>query len=75
MDYPGFRKEVHALGETLGKGQGAADISHLKKMIAWSNTCGAVGVLTMWMSSPLGRMCAAAPQMAMSPWPTTAVRR
>jgi len=52
LDYPAFRKELHTLGNKLASEQGAADVAHLKKMIAWSNTCGAIGMATMWMGGP-----------------------
>ena len=68
LDYTAFRAEVHALGNELEKGQGDADISHLKKMIAWSNACGLLGVLTMWMSNPLGRLLSIA---GLSTWTCT----
>lgn len=56
LDYKGFRKEVHELGQRLGEGQNMDDVRHLKKMILWSNAFGALGVSTMWMSSPIGRL-------------------
>ena len=56
LDYPGFRKEVHELGQRLSNEQGEADVKHLQRMILWSNLCGGVGIATMWMSSPLGRL-------------------
>jgi len=56
MDYKAFRKEVHELGQRLSDGQGEADVNHLKRMILWSNLCGGVGIATMWMSSPIGRL-------------------
>ena len=56
LDYKEFRKEVHTLGQTLIRGQGEADLKHLRKMIMWSNMCGAVGLATMWMAHPLGRL-------------------
>jgi len=68
FDYDGFGKEVHALGKRLAEGQGAADIAHLKKMIMWSNMCGALGVATMWMSSPLGRLVSV---LGLSTWTCT----
>jgi len=68
MDYPAFRKEVHDLGQRLANEQGADDVSHLKKMISWSNTCGMIGVLTMWMSSPLGRLVSI---LGLSTWTCT----
>lgn len=68
LDYAAFRKDVHALGQRLEKGQGEADVRHLKKMILWSNMCGAVGVATMWMSSPLGRLLSV---VGLSTWTCT----
>jgi len=56
LDYPAFRKEVHELGARLGNEQGQDDVEHLKRMISWSNGFGALGLLTMWMSSPIGRL-------------------
>jgi len=53
LDYPAFRKEVHTLGQRLANEQGPADVAHLKKMIAWSNACGLLGLATMWSSGPL----------------------
>jgi len=53
LDYPAFRKEVHTLGQRLAAEQGPADVAHLKKMIAWSNACGLMGLATMWSSGPL----------------------
>ena len=68
LDYPAFRKEVKELGDELANGQGEADIKHLKKMILWSNMCGAVGLLTMWMSNPFGRLCSV---LGLSTWTCT----
>ena len=56
LDYPAFRKEVHALGTKLGNEQGVEDVKHLQKMIMWSNGFGAMGLACMWMSNPLGRL-------------------
>ena len=56
LDYKQFRKEVHELGQRLSNEQGEADVEHLKRMILWSNICGGVGIATMWMSSPIGRL-------------------
>jgi len=47
FDFEAFSKEVRALGKKLEDGQGPADVAHLNKMIMWSNTCAAVGLLTM----------------------------
>merc|ERR1719353_1314092 len=49
VDLEAFRKDVDELGTRLAAQQGSADISHLKKMILWSNACGAVGLGTMWL--------------------------
>jgi len=49
VDLAAFGKECRELGSRLEKGQGEADVKHLKRMILWSNLCGAVGVATMWM--------------------------
>jgi fatty acid desaturase len=56
LDYKAFRQEVHALGTRLANEQNQDDVKHLKRMIAWSNACGAIGVATMWMSNPLARL-------------------
>ena len=56
LDYKAFRKEVHALGTRMANEQGQADVNHLKRMIGWSNGFGLLGLATMWMSSPLGRL-------------------
>ena len=56
LDYKAFRKEVHALGTRLANEQGEADVAHLRRMIMWSNGFGAMGLATMWMSSPVGRL-------------------
>jgi len=56
LDYPAFRKEVHELGQELAANQGEEDVKHLRKMIAWSNGFGLMGLATMWMSSPIGRL-------------------
>ena len=56
LDYTQFRKQVHTLGQSLAGGQGEADLKHLRKMVLWSNICGAVGIATMWMAHPVGRL-------------------
>ena len=68
LDYPAFRKEVHALGKRLADEQNEDDVRHLRKMIAWSNTFGFVGMATMWMSSPLGRLISV---VGLSTWTCT----
>jgi len=47
FDVEGFTEEIRVLGEKLEKQQGDEDVRHLRKMVAWSNTCAAVGLLTM----------------------------
>jgi fatty acid desaturase len=47
FDYDGFYKEIRALGKKLEAAQGPADVAHLNKMIMWSNSCAAFGLLTM----------------------------
>ena len=47
FDFEGFSAEIRALGRKLESEQGPADVAHLNKMIMWSNTCAAVGLLTM----------------------------
>jgi len=47
FDFEGFAQEIRALGKKLENEQGPADVAHLNKMIMWSNTCAAVGLLTM----------------------------
>lgn len=50
FDFIGFSKEMRALGKELEADQGDADVAHLKKMIFWSNSCAAVGLLSMGFS-------------------------
>lgn len=47
FNYDGFTEEIRALGKKLESGQGPEDVAHLNKMILWSNTCAAVGLLTL----------------------------
>eukprot|EP00567_Pseudictyota_dubia_P015286 CAMPEP_0197441436 /NCGR_PEP_ID=MMETSP1175-20131217/7705_1 /TAXON_ID=1003142 /ORGANISM="Triceratium dubium, Strain CCMP147" /LENGTH=425 /DNA_ID=CAMNT_0042971709 /DNA_START=78 /DNA_END=1355 /DNA_ORIENTATION=- len=47
FDVEGFTEEIRALGDKLEKQQGEEDVRHLRKMVAWSNACAAVGLLTM----------------------------
>jgi len=47
FDFDAFASDVRSLGEDLEKGQGDEDVRHLKKMVAWSNACGIVGLATM----------------------------
>jgi len=68
LDYVGFRKEVHELGQRLANEQGEADVKHLQKMIRWSNGFGLMGLTTMWMSSPIGRLLSV---VGLSTWTCT----
>ena len=68
LDYKQFRKEVHGLGTRLANEQNEEDVEHLKKMISWSNGFGLMGLATMWMSSPLGRLMAV---VGLSTWTCT----
>ncbi len=47
FDFEAFSDEVRALGKKLEAEQGPADVAHLNKMIMWSNSFAAVGLLTM----------------------------
>ena len=47
FDLDAFASEIKKLGDELEKSQGPADVTHLNKMIMWSNTCGLIGMLTM----------------------------
>lgn len=50
FDFEGFTAEIRALGKELEAGIGDEDVAHLNKMIMWSNTCAAIGLLTMGFS-------------------------
>jgi len=45
-DLAEFSRELKELGKTLAANQGSADVDHLYKIIRWSRTCTAVGVLS-----------------------------
>ena len=47
FDVVSFTEEIKELGAKLKKQQGIKDVAHLNKMIAWSNACGVIGILTM----------------------------
>lgn len=47
FDLEAFTEEIRVLGKRLEKEQGPKDVAHLNKIIAWSNICGLVGLLTM----------------------------
>jgi len=47
FDVDAFTNEIKNLGKKLENEQGEADVRHLNKMIAWSNMCAFVGLVTM----------------------------
>lgn len=47
FDFAAFSEEIRALGKKLEREQGPADVAHLNKMISWSNSFAAVGLLSM----------------------------
>jgi fatty acid desaturase len=47
FDFEAFAREIRDLGKKLEAEQGPADVAHLNKMIMWSNTFAAIGLLTM----------------------------
>ena len=47
LDLPEFARELKELGKELQAMEGKADVEHLHKIVRWSRTCTAVGVLTM----------------------------
>jgi hypothetical protein len=47
LDINAFATDITALGKKLEAEQGKDDVSHLNKMIMWSNICAALGLLTM----------------------------
>jgi fatty acid desaturase len=58
FDLDAFSKEIRALGKVLEAKQGPADVAHLNKMIMWSNSCAAVGLLSMGFGvNPLTVIC------------------
>jgi fatty acid desaturase len=58
FDFPAFSEEIRALGKKLESEQGPADIAHLNKMIMWSNSFAALGLLTMGFGvNPVSVMC------------------
>ena len=50
FDFVGFSREMRALGKELEAQQGPDDVAHLNKMIFWSNSCAAIGLLSMGFS-------------------------
>lgn len=59
FDFASFSEEIRALGKKLEGEQGPADVAHLNKMISWSNSFAAVGLLTMGFVrfNPLAIVC------------------
>ena len=45
-DLNAFAHELKELGKTLAASQGSADVEHLRKIVRWSRTCTAVGLLS-----------------------------
>jgi len=66
-DLAAFKKDCQALGSRLEAEQGEADVKHLHKMVRWSNACGLIGLLTMWMA-PNPITVAALSLWSMSRW-------
>ena len=54
FDFEGFASEIRALGKKLEAEQGPDDVAHLNKMIRWSNTLAAIGLLSMGFSVNFG---------------------
>jgi len=50
FDVAGFKKDIHELGAKLGAQQGPDDITHVNKIILWSNLCTVGGVLSAGLS-------------------------
>jgi fatty acid desaturase len=58
FDFSSFAKEIKELGKKLEKEQGPDDVAHLNKMIGWSNTFAAIGLLTMGLGvNPITVVC------------------
>lgn len=50
LDLQAFTADIKNLGDKLEQNQGVQDVKHLNRMVLWSNTCAAVGLLSMWYS-------------------------
>eukprot|EP00977_Amphora_coffeiformis_P009040 scaffold2046_cov171-Amphora_coffeaeformis.AAC.7 len=50
FDFVGFSQEMRALGKELEAQQGPDDVAHLKRMLFWSNSFAAIGLLSMGFS-------------------------
>jgi hypothetical protein len=58
FDFTSFSEEIRALGKRLEMEQGPADVAHLNKMIMWSNSFAAIGLLTMGFGvNPISVIC------------------
>jgi hypothetical protein len=58
FDFTSFSEEIRALGKKLEMEQGPADVTHLNKMITWSNSFAAIGLLTMGFAiNPISVVC------------------
>ncbi|KAG7343081.1 fatty acid desaturase [Nitzschia inconspicua] len=58
FDFTSFSEEIRALGKKLEMEQGPADVAHLNKMIRWSNSFAAVGLMTMGFGvNPISIIC------------------
>jgi len=58
FDFPAFAQEIKVLGKKLEKEQGPKDVIHLNRMIMWSNTFAAIGLITMGLGvNPITVVC------------------
>lgn len=58
FDFQAFAKDIRELGKKLEEEQGPADVEHLNKMILWSNSFAAIGLLSMGYGvNPITVMC------------------
>ena len=46
VDLTAFKEDIQALGKELKAGQGEEDVTHLHKIIFWSNACAVAGLAT-----------------------------
>jgi len=65
FDLKAFTNDIKALGKTLEKNQGPADVAHLNKIVMWSNLFALVGLATMGSFEGLAR---AVPVVCLSTW-------
>lgn len=58
FDFPTFAEEIRSVGKKLEAQQGQADVAHLNKIIMWSNSFAAIGLLTMGFGvNPVSIVC------------------